>query len=447
VAEGDVLVEVDGRPVSASIGMGEFKSLLGSLGRPSTLTFNFAADDVAAVLSKAAAVKTKAGAIAGAERSVVAGSDEARCKLLPAAVVMRLMRELREAGGRAGADRGVGEKEELQEALLSQTAPAEMLSSEGVASAAAAALARMAMMDVTVEPAMEKGGDEERAVGGDGNQLVRGRASEDEEGAGDKSPEKSRIDLSKMRKRGILGRGFFGTVYLIEWNDPLASSHTSPRPLALKRMFKQAVVQHKQEAHVLAEKDILERVPPSAFLLNLQASFQDRDCLYLLTNFVQGGELLSILPEDGLEPEYALFYFANVLLALSHLHKYGVIYRDLKPENCLIARNGYVVLIDMGFAKRVPWTDTVGAEEVTHHVTYTMCGTPEYAAPESLLMKGCDRGVDYWALGILLHEMAMGVTPFAPDEAAGENQKSIFKKLLRWKNGTYPQLMEQLEER
>jgi hypothetical protein len=329
VAAGDVLVEVDGRPVPASIGVGEFKALLGSFGRPCTLTFNICADENDVALFKAAA-KAEASAI-GAQRSVVAGSDEARCKLLPAVVVTRLLRKYRdlEEGGQEQPqdDEGRGEQERkqaVQDVLLSQTVPAETFSNEDMASAASTALARFAAMDVAGESgrALEGVGvDEEDGNSQDMVSEWEGGNEEQDDGKDGKESGSTRsgICVENLKKRGVLGRGFFGTVYLVE--QEMNDAGQAARPLALKRMFKQAVVQHKQEAHVLAEKDILDRVPPSLFLLNLVGSFQDKDCLYLLTNFVQGGELLSILPEEGLEPEYALFYFANVFLALSHLHK------------------------------------------------------------------------------------------------------------------------------
>ena len=125
----------------------------------------------------------------------------------------------------------------------------------------------------------------------------------------------------------------------------------------------------------------------------------ERDRRYLALEFCPGGELFSHLKDVDVVPEPAArFYAAQVVLIFGHLHDRCIIYRDLKPENLLIDERGYLKLIDFSFAKRVPRGKR----------TYTLCGTPEYLAPEVLQSTGHDRGVDWWTLGCLLYETLAG---------------------------------------
>ena len=131
--------------------------------------------------------------------------------------------------------------------------------------------------------------------------------------------------------------------------------------------------------------------------------------------FVQGGELFTYLRSVGkFIPTQACFYAAQVALMFEYLHSYNVIYRDLKPENLLLDKDGYLKLTDFGFAK------------IVESRTYTLCGTPEYLAPEILTNKGHGKGVDWWTLGVLLYEMIAGIDPFNDDDPM-----SIYQNILR----------------
>lgn len=156
----------------------------------------------------------------------------------------------------------------------------------------------------------------------------------------------------------------------------------------------------------------------------------------MVLEYVVGGEFFTHLRKAGrFDNNAAKFYAAQIVMIFDYLHKQDIIYRDLKPENLLLDAQGYIKITDFGFAKRVAFK------------TYTLCGTPEYIAPEVLLNKGHGKGVDWWTLGILVFEMLAGEPPFVDDDPMGiyqqilagkivfpryfdRNAKSLIKKLL-----------------
>jgi CRP-like cAMP-binding protein/tRNA A-37 threonylcarbamoyl transferase component Bud32 len=217
-------------------------------------------------------------------------------------------------------------------------------------------------------------------------------------------------DLVKFR---ILGVGTFGKVWLV-------SHKRTGTPYALKQLNKREIIGHHQVEGVIREKNIMASIE-HPFVVNLVATFQDDRHLYMLIELVQGGELFSVIhteTRDGIPNGNSRFYAACILESLSHLHYRGICYRDLKPENILIDGKGYCVLVDLGFAK------------VVSDKTYTLCGTPEYLAPEIILSKGHDKGVDYWAFGVLIYEMLVGRSPFY---SYGTDQVSLFKRIVQVK--------------
>ena len=123
-----------------------------------------------------------------------------------------------------------------------------------------------------------------------------------------------------------------------------------------------------------------------------------------------------MIKKDILSHSESIFFSANIVAALCHIHKMGFVHRDIKPENCLIGKDGYLKLCDVGMAKRLPSTVQLpngGTEVVT--LAFTMCGTPEFMAPEFVLSTGYDKGVDLWALGCIVFEMYTGRNPFEFD--------------------------------
>ena len=165
--------------------------------------------------------------------------------------------------------------------------------------------------------------------------------------------------------------------------------------------------------HVKNEKSILQEIQ-HPFLLSLTWSCRDDMNLYLMFPYIPGGELFIYLRMAGtFSPAMTLFYSAEIVSALSYLHSLNIIYRDLKPENILLGKDGHIVITDFGFSKKV-----VGK-------TWTLCGTPEYLAPEIIQSKGHNKAVDWWALGILIYEMLAGYPPFCDD-----NPYVVYKKIL-----------------
>ncbi|EDQ92655.1 uncharacterized protein MONBRDRAFT_31027 [Monosiga brevicollis MX1] len=184
-----------------------------------------------------------------------------------------------------------------------------------------------------------------------------------------------------------VGTGSFGRVLLCKYG-------ARNTPVALKILAKATVIQMKQVEHTVNEKNILQGLPDFPFIARLHASFQNPVNLYMALEYVPGGELFNHLRHQVryAEPQ-SLFYASQIVLAFEFLHGLQIMYRDLKPENLLFTAEGYLKLCDFGFAKRVL------------DKTWTMCGTPEYLAPEILHMRGYTKAVDFWALGVLIYEM------------------------------------------
>jgi len=151
--------------------------------------------------------------------------------------------------------------------------------------------------------------------------------------------------------------------------------------------------------------------------VQLMRTFEDDNHLHLLLELTLGGELFSVLrasPNACFPERRCQFYSAMIVLAFEYLHDKRIIYRDLKPENLLFDSDGYLKVVDFGFAKRID------------ERTWTVCGTPEYMAPEIILNKGHDKAVDWWTLGILIYEMLVGYPPFE-----GPDPMALYKTIVR----------------
>jgi cGMP-dependent protein kinase len=208
---------------------------------------------------------------------------------------------------------------------------------------------------------------------------------------------KKLIEFSNLKNMAMLGSGTFGRVTLVQ-------NKLIPENIyALKTMRKSEVVAHRQQTNVVNEKNVM-MMCNHPFVLRLFETYQDGKKLYMLLEFVQGGELFSVIHTatgDGIPFENCKFYAAGVMQGIAHLHDKDIAYRDMKPENCLVDNQGYPKVVDFGFAKNIATK------------SFTLCGTPEYLAPELVLGRGHNKAVDYWAFGILIYEMAAGYSPFS----------------------------------
>ncbi|XP_042652394.1 cGMP-dependent protein kinase 2 isoform X1 [Tyto alba] len=206
-----------------------------------------------------------------------------------------------------------------------------------------------------------------------------------------------------------LGVGGFGRVELVKMkNENMA--------FAMKCIKKKHVVDTKQEEHIYSEKKILEQIC-CPFIVKLYRTFKDSKYVYMLLEACLGGELWSLLRDRGSFDEATTkFCVGCVTEAFDYLHHIGIIYRDLKPENLILDAEGYIKLVDFGFAKKIG----------SGQKTWTFCGTPEYVAPEVILSKGHDFSVDFWSLGILVYELLTGSPPFS-----GADQMMTYNLILK----------------
>jgi len=212
--------------------------------------------------------------------------------------------------------------------------------------------------------------------------------------------------LTDLQTVGILGRGAFGTVSLV--SDP-----TTSRSYALKAIRKNQVVEMGQQSHILNEKKVMSMLD-NPFLVNLRATYKDEYRVYFLLEACLGGELFTILRKmRSFDEATARFYCSCVVEAFDYMHQRDIIYRDLKPENLVLTNTGYLKVTDFGFAKIVP------------NKTFTLCGTPDYLAPEIVTGQGHGKGVDWWTLGILIYEMLASFPPFFDDEPMMTYRKII----------------------
>jgi len=219
----------------------------------------------------------------------------------------------------------------------------------------------------------------------------------------------------------VIGKGSFGKVMEVRKKDTGAT-------YAMKEMSKEVIERENLLEHIFAEKSILQKID-HPYIVSLHFAFQTKDKLYLVLDFLSGGELFYHLSQAARFDEWrAKFYCAQIGSAVGHLHSLDIIYRDLKPENAVLDRDGNVCLTDFGLAK----TGVQGA-----YAASTFCGTPEYLAPEFLMGGGHGKAVDWWSLGILLYEMLAGIPPFY-SENVNEMYELILKKPLEFPDDMSP---------
>ncbi|MCJ8746973.1 hypothetical protein PDJAM_G00147970 [Pangasius djambal] len=219
----------------------------------------------------------------------------------------------------------------------------------------------------------------------------------------------SSLSFRNLEIIATLGVGGFGRVELVKVKNENMT-------FALKCIKKRHIVDNRQEEHIHSERRILSETC-SPFIVKMYRTFRDSKFVYMLLEACLGGEVWSLLRDRGsFDENTAKFCVGCVTEAFEYLHKKGIIYRDLKPENLMLDSDGYVKLVDFGFAKKVK----CGKK------TWTFCGTPEYVAPEIILNKGHGLSVDFWSLGILIFELLTGSPPFT-----GSDQMMTYTFILK----------------
>ncbi|XP_031603963.1 ribosomal protein S6 kinase beta-1 isoform X1 [Oreochromis aureus] len=295
-----------------------------------------------------------------------------------------------------------------------------------------------AVFDIDLDQPDENVSDEEFEDGGQLSEYMEQCSSFDfnmddcekfeiSENSVNKGTEQIRPECFELLK--VLGKGGYGKVFQVR----KVSGATSGKIFAMKVLKKAMIVRNaKDTAHTKAERNILEEVK-HPFIVDLIYAFQTGGKLYLILEYLSGGELFMQLEREGIFMEdTACFYLAEISMALGHLHQKGIIYRDLKPENIMLNNNGHVKLTDFGLCKESIHDGTV---------THTFCGTIEYMAPEILMRSGHNRAVDWWSLGALMYDMLTGAPPFT-----GENRKKTIDKILKCKLSLPPYLTQEARD-
>lgn len=270
---------------------------------------------------------------------------------------------------------------------------------------------------------------------------------------------RGKIDLSMFKFIKALGVGAFGKVFL-------ARKQTSGALYAIKTLRKKEVLTRNQVAHVKAERDILSEAD-NDWVVRLYYTFQDKQFLYFVMDYIPGGDMMSLLIKKGIFEEHlAQFYTAELTLALESVHKMGFIHRDIKPDNILIDRDGHIKLTDFGLCTGFRWThdskyyqrgghrpqdsmdfsnewpksgngplktlDRRRIRDANRRIARSLVGTPNYIAPEVLLKEGYTQLCDWWSVGVILYEMVVGQPPFnanTPEETQ--------MKVINWQSMLY----------
>ena len=232
----------------------------------------------------------------------------------------------------------------------------------------------------------------------------------------------------------IIGRGAFGEVHVCR-------NKKTNEIVAIKKIKKSVLVQKNQIKHTRDEQDFLSKIK-SNWIVDLKCSFQEGEFLFLVMEFLPGGDLMNLLIlKDVLKEEEAKFYICEIILAIEAIHNLDCIHRDIKPDNILIGKDGHIKLSDFGLAKIA---DNIFKEDIfnykgnKHIRNYSCVGTAYYVAPEVLQKIGYGKEIDWWSLGVIFYEMLVGYAPFC-----SKHTNEVCFKVLHFEN--YLQFPEQVK--
>ncbi|NWV04495.1 KS6A2 kinase, partial [Ptilonorhynchus violaceus] len=225
-----------------------------------------------------------------------------------------------------------------------------------------------------------------------------------------------KADPSQFELLKVLGQGSYGKVFLVR-----KIKGSDAGQLYAMKVLKKATLKVRDRVRSKMERDILAEVN-HPFIVKLHYAFQTEGKLYLILDFLRGGDLFTRLSKEVMFTEEDVkFYLAELALALDHLHGLGIIYRDLKPENILLDEEGHIKITDFGLSK----------EAIDHDKrAYSFCGTIEYMAPEVVNRRGHTQSADWWSFGVLMFEMLTGSLPFQ-----GKDRKETMALILKAKLG------------
>uniref|UniRef100_A0A8C4HTY1 Protein kinase C n=1 Tax=Dicentrarchus labrax TaxID=13489 RepID=A0A8C4HTY1_DICLA len=243
-----------------------------------------------------------------------------------------------------------------------------------------------------------------------------------------------RLTINHLVFHKVLGKGSFGKVLLAELKG-------QGQYFAVKVLKKDVVLMDDDVECTMVEKRVLALAWENPFLTHLYSTFQSKEHLFFVMEYLNGGDLMFHIQDKGrFDLNRATFYAAEIIVGLQFLHSKGIIYRDLKLDNVMLDKDGHIKIADFGMCKESVFGDVRAT---------TFCGTPDYIAPEILLGQKYTFSVDWWSFGVLVYEMLIGQSPFQGDDEDElfESIRSDTPHYPRWITKEAKSLLELLFER